>query len=74
MQGGSEMRPGKISPFGMFQMRIKRDSPSSANYHLESSTVGTYGVNITGLESLSQGKAAWDRFWDKHPEYAPKVK
>ena len=73
-QGGSVMRPGKISPFGIFQMRVKRDSPTSYTYHLESSTVGTYGVNITGLESLSQGKAAWDRFWAKHPDYAPKTK
>ena len=70
-QGNGTMRPGKISPFGIFQMRIKRDSQNSEIYHLESSTVGTYGVNITGLESLSQGKDAWDRFWAKHPEYAP---
>ena len=73
-QGGSEMIPGRPGPFGIFQMRIKRDAPNSPYYHLESSTMGTFGVDITGLESISQGKAAWDRFWAKHPEYAPKKK
>ena len=71
-QGGDVMIPGKIGPFGIFQMRIKRESPDSEVYRLESSTKGTFGVHITGLESLSQGKAAWDKFWAKHPEYAPK--
>ena len=71
-QGGDVMIPGKLGPFGMFQMRIKRDAPDSQNYHLQSSATGQFTVQITGLESLSQGKAAWDRFWKKHPDYAPR--
>ena len=70
-QGGGVMQPGRPGPFGIFQMRVFR-RPNSNTYYLESTNASSDGVNITGLESMSQGKVAWDRFWAKHPEYAPK--
>ena len=69
-QGGGVMVPGKLGPYGIFQMRIKKKA--NGYYYLESSAKGTYTVEISGLESMSQGEVAWKRFWEKHPDYAPK--
>ena len=71
-QDGGVMVPGKEGPYDIFQMRVKRDAPDASTFSLQSSSDGKYSIYIYGLQAVSQGQTAWDRFWAKHPEYAPK--
>ena len=71
-QGGGVMVPGKEGPYGIFQMRVKRDAPNASTFSLQSSSDGKYSIYIYNVHAVSQGKKTWDAFWAKHPEYAPK--
>lgn len=74
LHGNGAMTPGRESAFSLYQLRIGEQEPGSNVYYLESSSKGTYGVTITGLEAFPQCKASWEAFWANpdHAAFAPK--